>query len=236
MKEKQIIFNPFRMLSPRFNKEALSLTELHKEEVTPESTLEEGMLITISKLIEMTQLLRKCVISEAHCRMDQCQLLGDQVQEQEGVLTKALIASEVKGDFLKNVIRFPYRLERVGDMLGTILDCCRIKAAKSIPFSDKAYQELEKLFSVTITMLTNLRDAFRTPNQIILDAIISDANMVATLVEEFKLAHWERLEAGFCHVEASHIYRVILDAFKSMEEYMKKMAITLSEFPETPAT
>jgi hypothetical protein len=49
------------------------------------------------------------------------------------------------------------------------------------------------------------------------------------MFEEFKLAHWERIEAGFCAVEASSVYRDILDSVKSVNEYLVKMTETLQE-------
>ena len=63
----------------------------------------------------------------------------------------------------------------------------------------------------------------------ILEAIIADGKKVNQMFEDFKLAHWQRLEAGFCAVEASSMYRDILDSMKSIGDYIVKMAETLME-------
>ncbi|MFH0825471.1 MAG: hypothetical protein V2B18_22180 [Pseudomonadota bacterium] len=227
MKEKSIFANPFRMLSPKLDQAAVLLDELHSKKVTDGVGLEEGLLITASKLIEMSRLLSKAAISGSASLMDQCAALAEDVHQQEQVLTKALVSSGAKGELLKSVIRFPFRLERVGDALENILTCCRVKAERAIPFSDKAHGEIEQLFAALSDMMNNLRDAFRAPNKVLLQAVISQGNKLNEMVEDFKLAHWERLEGGFCNVESSSVYRDMLDSFKMANEYITKMAETL---------
>jgi hypothetical protein len=46
---------------------------------------------------------------------------------------------------LKGLMRFPYRMKRVGDMPEAILHCCKIKALDRVPFTDKAHAELDQL-------------------------------------------------------------------------------------------
>lgn len=229
MKQEHLFFNPFRMLSPTLHHEALKIEMLYERPVSESVSLEEGLLIMISKLIEMCRLLSKAVFTGDAGQMDRCEALAEDVHNQEKVLTKDLLGSGIKSNLLTGVIRFPYRLERIGDMFESILNCCRIKAGKGVPFSDKAYTELDALFTALLEMMHNLRDAFQTPNKEILEAIISSGHTLNDLFEEFKLAHWRRLESGFCAAEASSMYRNILDSAKSASEYMVKMAQTLRE-------
>lgn len=229
MKEKAIFVNPFRMLSPKLDQEAVRLETLYERPVSPSVTLEEGLLIMISKLIEMTRLLSKCVVSDAEPLMNRCQALAEEVDRQEKLLTGGLISSKIHSDLFKGLIRFPYRLERIGDMLESILRCCRLKSREAITMSDKAYEEMDELFSTLMDMMMNLRDAFRTPNRVILEYVLGQAKKLSLLVEEAKMAHWERLEQGFCSVEASSMYRDILDSFKDSGEYVTLMSSTLLE-------
>jgi phosphate:Na+ symporter len=229
MKDKSYFFNPFRMLSPKLNAEAFRIEELHAEPVSQALSLEQGLLVMISKLIEMTRLLSKAVVSGSASQMDRCESLAHEVDEQENILTKSLVTANVDKELLKGVIRFPYRLERMGDMLESILRCCRVKEKRGVPFSDKAHAELDELFAALMDILVNLRDAFKTPNKVLLEAIIADSLRLRNRLNDFKLAHWERLEAGICHVEASSIYRDILDSSKLACEYVEKMAETMLE-------
>jgi len=229
MKEKAIFVNPFRMLSPKLDQEALKLETLHEQPVSPAVTLEEGLLIMISKLIEMTRLLSKGLVSGSEPLMSRCQELAQEIDRQEKLLTTELVSSKMRGDLLKGLIRFPYRLERIGDMLESILRCCRLKTVDGIGFSDKAHEELDQLFSVLTDMMVNLRDAFGTPNRVILEYVVNEGRKLSVLVEDAKMAHWERLEHGFCAVEASSMYRDILDSIKASGEYLMLMSSTLLE-------
>lgn len=229
MKNQELFFNPLRMLSPKLDHDSLKIEGLHEKPVIEEVSLLEGILIMSSKLIEMCRLLSKCIVSGSVAQMDRCEALSREVHEQEKHLTRNLVRSEVERDLLTGMIRFPYRLERIGDMFESILNCCRVKASRSIPFSDKAHAELDQLFSLLLEMMTNLRDAFGTPNKVLLEAIISDGKKLGDLFEEYKVAHWQRLEAGFCAIEASSMYRDILDSVKSIDEYLVKMSATLLE-------
>jgi Na+/phosphate symporter len=236
MTAKDFTFNPLKLFSPRHLRQEMEHEELYAKEVCEGIDLSEGLLITISKLIEMTQLLSKYVVSGAQAQCDKCAKLGLEVHTQEQVLTHCLLSSEVKGEVLKGVLRFPYRMERVGDMLESILACCREKAAKQIPFTDKAHGEMDQMFGVLIEMMNDLRDSFKTPNNAILEGMIAKGSRLNDMTEEFKLAHWERLEAGFCHIAASSMYRAILDAFKGAAEYLVKMAASLLALKEHAPT
>ena len=137
---------------------------------------------------------------------------------------------------MKGLIRFPYRMERIGDMFESMLRCCRIKAADRVPFSDRAHEELDQTFKILGEMMVNLRDTLRIPNKVVLETIISEGKRLAQLLEDFKLAHWERLEAGYCSIDASSMYRDILDSAKSVGEYLVKMTETLLELGKTDSS
>jgi len=229
MKETSTFVNPFRILSPKLDAETIRIEELHARALPQKVSLEEGVLIMISKLMEMTRLLSKTFVSGSHEQMDRCSALGLEVDELEDMLTKELIGAGIDAEVLKGVIRFPYRLERIGDMLESMLNCSRAKATKGIPFSDKAHAELDQLFAVMLRMMSNLRDVLRVFNCVLVESIVADGKRLNQMVEDFKLAHWERLEMGLCHVAAHSMYRDILDSAKVAGEYMIKMCETISE-------
>jgi Na+/phosphate symporter len=229
MKDEHLIFNPFRILSPNLDDERGDFEELYKRPVSEEITLGEGLLVMISKVIEMTRLLSKCISSGSSDDLDKCEALAREVDNQERILTRHLVEMDLEGDLLKGLIRFPYRLERIGDMLESILSACRIKARFEFPFSDETYRELDDLFSTLIEMMINLRDAFIVPNKLLLEQIISDGKKVSWMLEESIVGHWMRLEAGLSAAESSSMYRDILDSLKSANDYLVKMATTLRE-------
>jgi len=219
------------------------MEELHRKPFNETMTVEERVLVMISKIMAMTRLLSKCVFSGTPKLMNDCETLGREVRQEEKVLTTELVSSKVNPALLGGVIRFPFRLERIAGTLESISQCCRSKVRDGTAFSDKAHAELDQLFAVLLDMMTNLRDAFVTPNPILLEHIISQGKKLAQMLLDFRMAHWARLEAGFCAPHASSAYLAILDCMTSVNTYLQKMCMTLrelqagamqsEEFPET---
>jgi len=229
MKEKTVFINPFRILSPKLDEQVEKLEELHERPFSESVTFEEGLLIMISKAIEMLRVLSKCIVTGSESSMESCQVLAHDLHRQEKVLTKNLLAAGLRAELLRGVIRLPSRLERIGDLLESILNCCRKRAREGIPLSDIAEKELGQLFSFLLDMMNNLRDALVTPNKVLIDHIQSQHLELSKMLSDFRLAHWERVERGFCAPEAGSLYLDILDSVKQTSEYVEKMANSLLE-------
>lgn len=229
MKEKSVFFNPFRMMSPKLDAEAVRIGELHKEPFSESISLEKGLLIMISKVIEMTRLLSKALFSGSKSQMDACESLAKELGRQEKALTRNLVSSGLKPELLTGLIRFPFRVERIGDMLESVLNCSRMKARDGVPFSDKAHEELDQIFSVLVDMMGNFRDAIITPNKVVLEHIVSQSSELGHLLDDARLAHWTRLEMALCSPDSSSLYLDILDSIKATNEYLQKMSQTLLE-------
>jgi Na+/phosphate symporter len=236
MKDKRFFVNPFRMISRKLDNEAFRIEELHEKAFSESMSIEEGLLVMISKIIEEMRLLSKCVLTGSQSLMSAAEVLGHEVHEEEKVLTKKLLDAKLKVELLKGVIRFPFRLERIGDMLGNMLNCCSLKARDGIPFSDKAQAELEQLFSMATDMLMNLRDVFVVPNRTLIEHILAQGGKLAQMLLEFRLNHWERLEAGYCAPQASSLYLDILDSFTAINEYVEKMCRAFLDLEEVGVT
>jgi len=236
MKQKTLFFNPLRIISPELNTEALRLEDLHNSTVSETVFVREGLLVMSSKIIEMIQLLSKCAVSGARRQMDACASLAKEVQQQEKTLTADLFHSKLMPVLVKSLIKLPYRMARIGDMLEAILTCCRIKAQDGIPFSDRAHAELDQLFAFLFEMMINLRDALERPNNILLEHVISQSEKLGQMFLDFRLDHWERLAAGFCSLVASSVYLRMLDSMMAVNECLKKMSVTLLELGTTSST
>lgn len=234
MKDKRVFSNPFRMLSPKLDYESLRMEDLHKKAFAESASIEEAMLITISKVIEMAKVLSKCLFSGSEMQMDLCDALAAEIHKQEKLLTTDLLEATVGGKLPKGLIRFPFRMERMGDLLENILKCSREKARDGIPFSDKAHAEMDRIFDLLLRMLVNLRDAIKAPNKVLLESILADVKSLAELLTDARFGHWDRLEKGFCAIQASSIYLDILDSLGGVNSYINKMSETLLEVVEEP--
>jgi hypothetical protein len=73
------------MISPKLDSEALRLEEFHEKPFSETVALQEGLLIMVSKAIEITRLLSKAVVSGSQAQMNKCEALAKDVHEQEKV-------------------------------------------------------------------------------------------------------------------------------------------------------
>ncbi len=191
-------------------------------------SMEEDLAVMIGQIEDMARLLPACIVNCLSVQMDECEALAQDVRRQAKTLTRKLVITHRAAGLPKGLIRFPLRLERIADELDSILTCCRIKARDGIEFSEKAHAELDQLLAIVLDMLENLRDVMTTPNQVILDYIMSQGSKVAQLLGNARLVHWIRLETGDCTPEAGSLFLDMLDSLKSGNEYVQKMAATFS--------
>jgi phosphate:Na+ symporter len=224
MKEKHIFFNPFRLISPTVDFEASRIHELYDTPPEEVTSLEEGLLVMCSKLIEMTQLIHKMLLVHDPAKLERCELLAKEIHDEEKRLTTDLVRSpDTTSEVLRAVVLFPGRLERMGDLLESILNVCRAKARDDILFSQRAQAELGQMFNLFVEMLKSFRDVLTTRNKALLEHIISEGNQVTRIVLNFNVAHEERLCEGLCSPKASSLYLDILDSIKHANHHLMEM-------------
>lgn len=232
MAKKRRMINPFQVLSPGVDAEVLRLKELHRAVVSESSALHEGIVIMMSKLVEMAGLLSECAITGDTSRMDECLAVGRNLRQEEQVLTRFLVSSGLSADMWKGIARFPYRLKRIGDMLDSIRRCFHIRAEGGIPLSDQAVRELKGLFELLLGIMGPLKECLLTPTEELLEETKGKASRLLQTIDDARQAHWERLERGICVPEASSLYRDILDSLKTADEYLEKMCLSLLDTGE----
>jgi Na+/phosphate symporter len=229
MKNTEVFFNPFRLISPKLDAEASRLEELYESPPEEVTCLEEGLLIMVGKLIETAGLLRKALLVPDSSKLDDCRRLAREIHDEEKALTGGLLCrpTETTGDLLRAVLLFPGKLERVGDLMESIINVCAIKGRDGLAFSDKANAELDELFGVFTSLLTNFRDALLTNNVALLGKIGEEAGRIGNMVTEFGLTHETRLIEGLCSPKVSSLFLDVLDSVRNASRHVKDMAESL---------
>jgi len=228
MKDKRVFFNPIRMISPKLDSETLRLENLYQHPVSEALTLEEGLLVMLSKLIEMARLVRLGFISDCQDEIQACEVLGKEVHDQEKVLTSNLACSLTEPQHVcRAIILFPVHLERIGDFLEAILNCCRIKTRDSVPLSEKGLFEIDDLLKSVLEMLKNLRDSIITPNKYLLTHIISEEKRLDQLCQDLQMAHVDRLLDGSAAPRSSSLYLDFLESIQALMRHVRAMAENL---------
>ncbi len=225
MKDKRVFFNPIRMLSPQLDSEAIKLEELYQHPVSESFTLEEGLLVMLSKLVEMTRLVRLGFVSDCPDEIKKCEDLADEVHLQEKLLTGRLACTITDyPDMCRAVILFPGQLERIGDHLESILNCCKIKTRESIPLSDKNVSEVSEALDTAQQLLKDVRDVIIAPNKHLIQHVISQADALDDKCQQMQLAHVDRLLDGSTAPKASSLYLDILESIQSIKRHIREMA------------
>ena len=225
MKDKRVFFNPVRMLSPKLDSEAIKLEELYQHPVSESFTLEEGLLVMLSKLVEMTRLLKVGFQNDSQDGINNCEALADEVHQQEKLLTGNLACTITDyPDMCRAVILFPGQLERIGDYLESILNCCKIKTRESIPLNDRNINEVGEALGAIQQLLSDLRDIIIAPNKHLIQHVISQAEALDQKCQEMQLNHVDRLLEGSTAPKASSLYLDILESIQSIKRHIKEMA------------
>ncbi|HMK34665.1 MAG TPA: hypothetical protein VK463_06345 [Desulfomonilaceae bacterium] len=225
MKDQRYFWNPLRIVSPKLDKEVKRFEDLYETPVSDAHAPEENLVLMISKLIHLTKMVAKGMKTDDLAIIDSCQKLAEEIHQHEKLATSGLMdqASIIGKNVFRIVVRFPSRMERIGLMFEAILKSCRIKSTEGMHFSDKAQEELSHIMGLVLEMLENLRDALVIPNKIVLEHIKLQSTSLVQAIEDSRLAHWERLEAGFSSPQTSSIFIEILDALKNVNEYITKI-------------
>ena len=237
MKDKHIFFNPVRMISPKLDSEATRLEELHQQPVSGSFTFEEGLLVMLSKLIEMIRLMHEAYITDCANGLKACRNLAQQVDQQEKLLlTNLTCAASIPPELCKTFVMFPNRLGRVGDYLERILACCEVKCSKGLNFSDMANEEVDQTFKLTLDMMINFRDTLIAPNGFLLEHVISQAKQLDQMCQDWQLAHVERLLNESCAPRASSVYLDLLGSTQSLGRHIEEMATKMHSFVQASRT
>ena len=225
MKDKRVFFNPVRMLSPKLDSEAIKLEELYQHPISESFTLEEGLLVMLSKLVEMTRLVRIGFEGSSQDGIKNCEALADEVHQQEKLLTGNLACTITDyPDMCRAVILFPGQLERIGVYLESILNCCKIMTRESIPLSDKNISEIGETLQTVQQLLSDLRDIIIAPNKHLIQHVISQSEALDQKCQEMQLSHVDRLLEGSTAPKASSLYLDILESIQSIKRHIKEMA------------
>lgn len=228
MKDKRVFVNPIRMLSPKLDSEVLKIEELHQKPVSESVTLEEGLLIMLSKLIKITGLLTESFKTDSSEHLNLCQTLSTEIHQQEKLLTANLAcAISVPPEICKNLVLFPGHLERVGDFLESILNCCRIKIRDAVPFTERTLSEVTGVLEGLQEVMVDFRQTLMDPDVPALERVISKAGRLDQMCQTLQLNLVDGLLDGTTSPRVSSLYLDILESTQSAVRHLSEMAARL---------
>lgn len=229
MSGRHVFADSFPCLSAHHYASAARLHRLHEESFTSSMSVEETLLVMISKAMEMARLISLCVRGATREIEMTCGVLAQEIHQQEKRATEVLLQSNLEQDLLKRMVQFPAAFERIGDFLESILKCFCVRDEAGFAFSDRAHAELDEVFARLLDLMNDFRDVLITPNEVLLEHLMLQGQALRGIIRDCRSAHWKRMEQGYCRPPANSAYLDILDSAGSINAYLQTMCFLLSE-------
>ena len=123
----------------------------------------------------------------------------------------------------------PAALERVGDSVEALARCIRTIHRDGIPFSERAVAEVRDFFDRSLGLLDGITAAIRPGGGSPLAGIQASGEDFQKRSDQATLAHQERLVQGECAPRASSLFLSMLDSFREIERYTRRMSRDLEK-------
>jgi Na+/phosphate symporter len=191
-------------------------------------SVEQTLLLMISKAMEMARLISLCVRGSPPELAITFDVLAQEIHQQEKRVTEILLRSDLSKDLLKRMVQFPAAFERIGDFLESIVKCFRIRDEAGFALSDRAHAELDEVFARLLDLMNDFRDVLITPDEVLLEHLVMQGQALRGIIRDCRSAHWKRMEQGSCRPLANSAYLDILDSAGSINAYLQTMCFVLS--------
>jgi len=200
--------------------------------LTPEA-LRDAVIEMCELAGQMLQLTRGAFVQPSPQALEQVAALGRDLHLREKRLTDhvAMQLREYPWSLgtAEHLAFLPGALERVGDCVEALARCVQSIHRDGIPFSERAFSEVMTLFSRAADLVAGVAAAIRTGDRAHLTRVREDGERFQALSDEAALGHQERLIRGECVARASSLFLAMLDYFREIERYTRRMTADLAK-------
>ncbi len=205
--------------------------------LTPEA-LRDAVLEMCTQASEMLRLTRDAFLQPAPPALDRVSALGRELHLREKRLTDQ-VAMQLREypwslGTAEHLAFLPAALERIGDSVEALARCTQTIHREGIPFSEPAMAEVMGLFNRAVALVDRLAAVIRSGDRAGLALIREDGHQFQIFSDQAALGHQERLLRGTCVARASSLFLAMLDYFREIERYSRRMSLDL-EKALTPA-
>ncbi len=190
--------------------------------------LRTGVLEMCTWAAEMLRLTRDAVIHTPHSSLDRVGILGRDIHLREKRLTDHAVMQLREAPWVlgsaEHLAVLPAALERIGDSAEALARCVRGIHRDGIPFSEQAVMEVSTLFGRAIELVEAIASAIREADRASLERVRVSAEAYHSLCSAAAGHHQERLLDGICNPRASSIFLAMVDNFREISRYVRRMA------------
>lgn len=211
---------------------AMSLPKL-----TPDG-LKNGILDMCGHSVEMLRLSRDAFQQYSAGNLQDLSDIGRHLHHHEKRLTDH-VAMQLREypmslGSAEHLAFVPAALERIGDSVEALARCIGALHRDDIPVSERGHVEILTLFGRSIEMIECVSSAIRLGTPGSLTPIREAGDKFQAYCDEIAIYHQERLIRGVCKPRASSVFLSMLDSFREIERYVRRMTAQLAKaFPAT---
>ncbi len=123
----------------------------------------------------------------------------------------------------------PAALERIGDSVEALARCIGALHRDDIPVSERGHVEILTLFGRSIELVECVSSVVRLGTPEALAAIRESGDKFQAYCDELAVYHQERLIRGVCKPRASSVFLSMLDSFREIERYVRRMTFQIAK-------
>jgi phosphate:Na+ symporter len=183
--------------------------------------------------VEMLRLTRAAFLQSSQAPLDRVGALGHDIHLREKRLTDHVAMQLREAPWVlgaaESLAFLPAALERIGDSAEALARCVRSAQREGIPFSDRAVTEVSTLFTEGTELLKVMVSAIRAGDRPGLERVRESADAFHGLCDAATEHHQERLLSGDCVPRASSIFLAMVDSFREIGRYVRRMAAAVEK-------
>jgi len=194
---------------------------------------EAALAQTCAQVVEMLRLCRDAFMRMDGKPLERAQALAEEVHLREKRLTQHVAIQLREAPFSLGAaeqLKFaPAALERVGDAVEALARCAGRRIREDVIFSEAAVHEIRTLFDGVTDLVETVGAAVTTRNHVLIRHLREDGARVQGQTHSYETAHQERLMNGVCPSHSSSLYLALLDGFREIERYTRRLADALGK-------
>jgi phosphate:Na+ symporter len=194
---------------------------------------ENALAATCAQLVEMLRLCRDGFFRMDPKPLQRVKALGEEVHLREKRLTQQVTGQLREAPFslgtAEQLTAAPAALERVGDAAEGLARCIARRIREDLIFSEDALTEIRTLFDGVTDLVETVGTALTTWNPPLIRHLREDGARLQGQTYCCEAAHEDRLLHGVCVPSSASVYRAMLDNFREIERYTRRLADALDK-------
>lgn len=200
--------------------------------LTPEQ-FEAALIEACAQVVAMLRLGRDAFLRQDQKLLERVTALGQDVHLREKRLTQhvALQMREAPWSLgaAEALALAPAALERAGDAAEAVARCTARMIQEGAAFSEGAMGEIRTLFDVAADLVETVGAAIKTRTPALVRHLREDGARLQSQANAYETSHEDRLLSGVCLPRSSSIYLAMLDGFREVERYTRRIADALEK-------